>query len=191
MPVSEATYQRVALEDGDEVWELVCGRLRKKPLMTTEHDDLGGTLQGLLFMQVRIDEYSVRSNSGRLRVTPEGPAGQAGRQYYVPDVCVIPRALVNRLKQQPGTFEVYDDPLPLVVEIWSPSTGEYDVTAKLAEYQRRKDEEIWLIHPYERTLTAWRRQTGGWYREMTYRTGEVSPAALPGVVVNLDTLFGT
>jgi Uma2 family endonuclease len=54
-------------------------------------------------------------------------------------------------------LEIYDEPLPLVAEVWSPSTGGYDVLAKLPEYRRRGDTEIWLLHPYERTLTAWRR----------------------------------
>lgn len=30
-------------------------------------------------------------------------------------------------------LEVYDTPLPLVVEVWSPSTGSYDVDAKVPE----------------------------------------------------------
>ena len=40
MPISDATYERVALEDADEVWELVCGRLRSKPGMTAEHNNV-------------------------------------------------------------------------------------------------------------------------------------------------------
>ena len=34
MVISAKTYEQVALEDGDEVWELACGILRKKPGMT-------------------------------------------------------------------------------------------------------------------------------------------------------------
>ena len=29
--------------------------------------------------------------------------------------------------ERAGRLEVYDDPMPLVVEVWSPSTGDYDV----------------------------------------------------------------
>ena len=37
MPVSEETFERVALEDPEGRWELICGKLREKPAMTTEH----------------------------------------------------------------------------------------------------------------------------------------------------------
>jgi Uma2 family endonuclease len=87
------------------------------------------------------------------------------------------------------TLEVYEDPLPLVVEVWSPSTGDYDVESKLVEYQRRGDLEIWLIHPYDHTLTAWRRQPDGSYAETRYDGGAVQPAALPDVTIDLDSLF--
>jgi hypothetical protein len=40
MPISEATYERIALEDPESNWELVCGRLRRKPEMTQEHNDV-------------------------------------------------------------------------------------------------------------------------------------------------------
>ena len=73
------------------------------------------------------------------------------------------RALVTPLLDQHDVLEVYDQPLPLVVEVWSRSTGDYDVEEKLAVYQQRGDLEIWRIHPYERTLTAWRRLPDGSY----------------------------
>jgi Uma2 family endonuclease len=84
---------------------------------------------------------------------------------------------------------VYDQPLPLVVEIWSRSTGEYDITEKLRVYQTRADLEIWLVHPYERTLTAWRRQPDGSYEESLVRDGMIEPQALPGVTIDLAALF--
>ena len=75
------------------------------------------------------------------------------------------------------------------LEVWSPSTGEYDVNAKVPEYQRRGDLEIWRIHPFDRTLIAWRRQPDGSYIESHYAGGTVKPVALPDVTIDLDTLF--
>jgi Uma2 family endonuclease len=86
-------------------------------------------------------------------------------------------------------LESYDTPLPLVVEIWSRSTGDYDIETKLREYQRRGDLEIWRIHPYERTLTAWRRQPDGSYAESFHTEGIVHPIALPNVTIELDRFF--
>jgi Uma2 family endonuclease len=76
-----------------------------------------------------------------------------------------------------------------VVEIWSPSTGDFDMVEKLPDYQQRGDREIWYVHPYRRTLTAWRRQRDGTYSETIYRDGVVHSDSLPGVVIDLETLF--
>jgi len=69
--------------------------------------------------------------------------------------------------------------------------GGYDVDAKLAVYQQRGDLEIWRIHPYERTLTSWRRQPDGSYEESIHRGGTISPVALTGVAIDLDALLDT
>jgi len=103
-------------------------------------------------------------------------------------VFVIPVELRRPLWGRRG-LEWYTAALPLVVEIWSPSTGDYDVETKLREYQRRGDLEIWRIHPYERTLIAWRRQADGSYTESAFSQGMVKPVALPNVTIDLDSLF--
>ena len=181
MHVSDETYRRVALEDPEGKWELICGRLREKPPMTTEHNDVQSRLDRRLNNQLAEDEYAVRAGNGRLYI-PNG-------DYYVPDLCVIPRPLVRRLRQTPGTFEAYDDPVPLVVEIWSPSTGCKDLDEKLPAYQARGDLEIWYIHPYERTLTAWRRQPNGSYTETLHTSGPIRPVALPDMAIEVERLF--
>ncbi len=86
-------------------------------------------------------------------------------------------------------LEVYAEPLPLVVEVWSPSTGDYDHATKLQDYQQRGDREIWLLHPYEHTLTAWRRRPDGSYARTMHRYGLVTPVALPGGRIDLESLF--
>lgn len=182
MPVSEETYQRVALEDADTKWELHCGRLVEKPPMTTEHNDDIEELFRQLAAQLPRHEYAIRTDTGKLRPVPGS--------IYVPDLFVIPRASVRRLRENPGTFEVYSEPVLLVVEVWSPSTGQYDVDTKIPEYRRRGDLEIWRVHPYERTITSWRRQPDGTYTMEVFTGGIIRPVALPDVVIDLDTLFG-
>jgi Uma2 family endonuclease len=181
MPVSAKTYLRVVLEDLESRYELVCGRLYRKPFMTTEHAGIIESLGRQLHMQVDGREFAIRIDYGRLRVP--------GGNFRVPDVCVVPRAYVLRLRERPRTFEVFDGPVPLVVEVWSPSTGTYDVRTKLAEYQLRRDQKIWYIHPYQHTLTAWRLQADGTYAEQAYTTGVVQPVALPGVSIDIDRLW--
>jgi Uma2 family endonuclease len=178
-PVSEETYRELAL--GNTRLELHQGRLREKPGMSVEHNDVLEGLLAQLFRQLDRREYRLRGNFGRLRHSAD--------TYYIPDVMVIPAEMVRTLRQRPGSLDAYSEPLPLVVEIWSPSTGDYDIVEKLPEYQQRGDAEIWYIHPYERTLTAWRRQPDGRYVEETYRGGEVRVSSLPGVAIDLDALF--
>ena len=146
MPVSEETYRQLALEDRESQWEWHCGHIRQKPAMSFEHNHLIVRLFQVLARQLDEAEFTLRPNTGRVRTL---------ESYYIPDLYVLPMEMV-RPNRHRRDLEVWEGPLPLVVEFWSPSTGEYDVNTKLEEYKRRGDAEIWLIHPYDRTLTAWR-----------------------------------
>jgi Uma2 family endonuclease len=180
-PVSEETYRRLALGDPQGQLELHHGQLREKPGMSVEHGGVMIRLVELLLRQLDRNEYRVRPGHARLR--------RSADTYYVPDVVVIPTAMERALRARPGILDAYADPLPLVVEIWSPSTGNYDINEKLGDHQRRGDLEIWRVHPYERTLTAGRRTPDGTYNESMYREGTVHPEFLPGIVIDLEELF--
>jgi len=180
MTISEKAFRKLALEDPSGHWELHCGVPRQKPGMSAKHNDVGIELVAVLHAQLDRRQFRVRFNSGHVR--------RSGDRYYIPDVFVLPTE--QFLPQEPlRTLETYVQPLPLVVEIWSPSTGDYDTEAKLPQYQQRGDQEIWYIHPYDRTLTAWRRQPDGTYVESLYTGGQLQPMALPGVTIDLDALF--
>jgi Uma2 family endonuclease len=180
MSVSEQTYKAVALEDPEGQWELHCGQLRQKPGMSFEHDYIMPTLANSLARQLDPDRFRVTQNGVRLRISTGS--------FYIPDICVLPMELMQPHR---GSYDlaVYQEPVLLVVEVWSPSTGDYDVEVNLREYQRRGDLEIWRVHPFEWTLTAWRKQPDGSYLESLHRSGTVLPAGLPGVSIDLDALF--
>ena len=181
MAVTAEEYERLSLTDPSITWELHRGRLREKPGMAWEHNDLTFELGHLLRLQLDRRAFRVRVNAARVR--------WSAKNYYIPDVAVVPLELGRDLRGRPDRLEAYSAPLPLVVEVWSRSTGDYDVAEKLLEYQRRGDQEIWRIHPYDRTLTAWRRRDDGSYTETLYTSGTVQPIALPGVTIDLDELF--
>jgi Uma2 family endonuclease len=181
MPLTEQTYRAVVVEDEDGQWELWCGRLREKPAMTADHNRFGMRLTPQLGVQLDSQEFEVRVNSSRLR-RPNGMA-------FIPDVVVVPTALVEQLINRIDTLETYDPPVPFVAEVWSPSTGTYDVDTKFAEYRERGDQEIWRIHPYERTLTVWRRQADGTYEKTFHTAGRLTLRALPQVTIDLDLLL--
>ena len=182
MRVSEAEYKRLAAERPDKRLELHCGVLRSKPTMTFEHNWAARRLNEELLRQLSRKEFDVVIDQGRVR--------RSASRYYIPDLFVVPIELIRRGFEAPTReLEAYRDPLPLVVEVWSPSTGGYDVDSKLPEYQRRGDLEIWRIHPYDRTLIAWRRQPDGSYTETLFTEGSIQPVALPSVTIELAPLF--
>ncbi len=150
--------------------------------MTTAHNRITDELAYQLYMQLDRAVYQVRINNARAR--------RRAQFAYIPDLIVVPVALVRRnMVERPTRLEAYEEPLPLVVEVWSPSTGGYDVNEKLPEYQRRGDTEIWRIHPLQRSVTAWRRQADGSYRETVYTSGSVELSGLLGVVIEIERLF--
>jgi len=179
--ISEQEYRELALNDPDSLWELWDGVLVEKPLMSMKHDDVAFHLGYLLQSQLDRSVYRVNVNGGKTRLAP--------RNYFIPDVVVIPAAYVLPFANDPQAFNAFAEPLPVVVEIWSRTTGDYDIGAKLPSYRERGDAEIWFIQPYERTLTAWRRQPDGSYAEETYRGGVVPVSPLPGVVIDFDALL--
>ena len=177
--ISEEAYKRFVLSGVEGSWELHDGRLVEKPAMTFRHGQIPMLLGHFLLSQLDRAQFQVVSE---LRVR------RSSATVFVPDLMVVPAAYSEEIRDRP-VLAIFSDPLPLVVEVWSPSTGDYDVDAKFPVYQQRGDLEIWRIHPYERTLTAWRRQPDGSYQETIHREGVVKPAALPGVAIDLGALF--
>ena len=178
--ISEEAYQQFVLSGVQGRWELHDGRLVKKPGMTFRHGQIPILLGHLLLSQLDRAQFHVVSE---LRVR------RSSATVFVPDLMVVPAAYSEEIRDRP-VLAIFSAPLPLVVEVWSPSTGDYDVDAKVPVYQQRGDLEIWRIHPYERTLTTWIRQADGSYLKTTYREGIIRPVALAGVMIDLDELFG-
>ncbi|HEV2108157.1 MAG TPA: Uma2 family endonuclease [Thermomicrobiales bacterium] len=181
MPVTERTFHQVALEDSDRQRELHHGVLREKPSMSFRHNDLMMELGFQLRMQLDPSRYRIRINVGRVSRWTE--------TYYIPDVFVIPVSVLEPDRDRPDILEIYDRPLPIVVEIRSLSTGEYDVNTKLPEYRLRGYQEVWRIQPFERVLHVWRRQPDGTYQKDECRGGDVVVESLPDVMIDLETLF--
>ena len=178
--MSGADYEQFVLAGAEGLWELHDGMLVEKPGMSWEHLNINSLLGYLLQGQLDLGKY---------RVLIEGRVRRPTDTIFLPDVLVVPISYGEPFRGKPGTLAIFPRPLPLVVEVWSPSTGDYDVDTKIPVYQQRGDLEIWRIHPYERTVTSWVRQPDGSYRETVYRGGVIAPAALPGVEIDLERLF--
>jgi len=181
MLVTERTYEEIALGEPERRWELHDGELREKPGMSLGHNDVLDDLYRALSDQIDRTAFKVSGSGARLRAGDD--------IVYIPDLIVIPLAYRAALRDRRHRLEVHDQPMPLVVEVWSPSTGAYDIDTKIPTYRARGDAEIWRLHPFERTLTAWRKRLDGTYEETVLTTGVVEPVMLPGVRIDLDALF--
>lgn len=169
------------LEHPDRLWEVHQGKLREKPSMSESHNIVIWRLVDQVVPQLDSARFALRFNMGRVRRSDE--------TYYVPDVFIVPVHGNTSIRGRAYKLEVFDEPLPFVAEGWSPSTGDYDVDEKIPEYKRRGDAEIWRLHPFEFTLTAWRRQPDGTYSQDVFRSGSLQLFALPHVTIDLDALF--
>ncbi len=121
--IGGAAYERLALAEPDRKWELRDGYPREKLPMTAAHNALEMKLGYMLMSQLDWSAFQVRIDAGRVH--------RPGVTYYIPDVFVVPTAFVTPLLAQQDVLEVYDQPLPLVVEVRSRSTRTYDVEEKL------------------------------------------------------------
>jgi Uma2 family endonuclease len=181
MVVTKLDFEQIVLADPDRQLELHQGRLLEKPAMSYGHNRALGSLVIQLARQLDEDAYELRPNVGHVHYSLDN--------YFIPDLFVVPVAAIGALRETPTQLDVFVEPLPLVIEIWSPSTGDYDVDVKVQYYQARGDLEIWRLHPFEETLTVRRRQADGTYTNETMRGGLIKPVALSGVTIDLDKIF--
>jgi Uma2 family endonuclease len=75
------------------------------------------------------------------------------------------------------------------VEVWSPSTGDYDATEKVRLYESRLDEETWLLDPRSGTVTSFTLDPGRSCTERRYPRGRVPLAAFTGASVDVDAVL--
>jgi Uma2 family endonuclease len=179
--LSREQFEQLVLDDPDRPWEIIRGQLREKPAMSFAHNDGASELGYLLRSQLDRRDYLVRVNLSRLFNPLD--------TYVIPDVVVIPVPITAWCRKRPLSVEIYPDPVPLLAEFLSPSTGKYDVEGKLEAYKERGDREIWIFDPDNRFLTAWRRREDGGYDSLVIHEGNLSPIALPWVVISLDDVF--
>lgn len=178
MPVSRETYERVALED-EGCWELIDGKLREKLGASAIHNDIVSEVAFALGRQLSREDYVIRGNSGRLRI--------GDHTFIVPDAFVIERQAARHLK--PDELESYAEPAALVVEVWAPPSETYNDDLKLTIYEERRDREIWLVNPANRSVAVRTLRADGEYHLSRVTDRDLRPRALPGVSIDVATLF--
>ena len=130
---TEQDYERFVMAGVEGAWELHDGVLVEKPAVSWDHGRIITRLARQLLPQLDEAEHDVRFNEGRVRKPNE--------TIYIPDLFVVPVAYGRDFAGRP-VLAIFADPLPLVVEVWSPTTGAYDVDTKIPVYQQRGNQEI-------------------------------------------------
>jgi Uma2 family endonuclease len=177
--MGEQDYVAFVASGIEGVWELHDGRLVEKPGMSWKHLNMIPFLIAAILPQL---------NPGIYRVVSECRVRRPPATVFLPDIAIVPLSYAEGILELP-ILPIFSGPLPLVVEIWSPSTGDYDTDTKVPAYQQRGDHELWRTHPIERTLTKWVRQANGEYDETSHRGGVLALDALPEVTIDLDAMF--
>jgi Uma2 family endonuclease len=113
--MTEHEYERFILSGVSGQWELHDGRLVEKPGMSWEQSDVAAFFGHLLQIQLDRGEY---------RVFIEGRTRNPVGSVLMPDVLVVPAEYGEAFRGRPGTLAIFSQPLPLIVEIWSISTGD-------------------------------------------------------------------
>jgi Uma2 family endonuclease len=87
--------------------------------------------------------------------TPEYRFLQGNKQGRFPDVSFI------RQERLPQNWRSYPEIAPdLAIEVTSPTDRDYEVEAKVAEYQKVRVSLVWVVHPFSRTVDIYRLKDG-------------------------------
>lgn len=182
MTISFRTFAQLALEDAEGRWELMSGAPRRKPPESFQHGALIDGLMEQIVPQLRGSIFRLSVNHARLMID-QG-------HILLPDLAVVPRAISARaVRERPNALETYHTSLPLVIDVWTPATAEFNVEASIPEYRRANTEEIWLIHPAARAVTTWVRRTSGAYEEVIRVAGVLTAARVPDLSLDITALF--
>ncbi|MCX7043966.1 MAG: Uma2 family endonuclease [Candidatus Sumerlaeota bacterium] len=170
----------------DERWEMIDGiPFMMSPAPTSQHQGIAGELfrQFANFLLGKPCRVFHAPFDVRLPETDE--PDEEIRDFVEPDLVVI---CDKKKIDDRGCRGVPD----FVAEIVSPSTAARDQRDKTALYERHGVKEYWILHPSDNTLTV--RLLGKNKRygapQILDGRGSARVATLPGLVIDLDLIFG-
>ncbi len=133
------------------------------------------------FLQRYINEFLEENDLGEMlgsRVALLLPDGHRPE----PDLAYFP----------PNSYDVERDKIftgvpPWIIEIFSPSTKEFDLDTKLSWYFSAKVPEIWYIDPDTPKVLRYTLEKDN-YQEEKIDNGRISPKAFPRLIFDIDWL---
>jgi Uma2 family endonuclease len=170
-------------------WEILESEEEKMP--TFEH----GIICTNIILQ--IGSFIAHKNLGRVLdssveyrflETPTKSKGKGKSKTHkkprFPDVTFIQQ---DRLPQNMRSYpEIAPD---LAVEVVSPTDRDYDIEARVKEYQKAGVKQIWVVHPFSRKIEVYWSATG--LKNQTYFSDEELEVGdmIPGFKLKLSDIF--
>lgn len=173
-PLSYDDFLRVVPEGRNLEW--VDGEVIAMSPVSSRHQQIAGFLIALF------QHYVEHRRAGIVRFAPfQMKLDRSGRE---PDVMYIAEEHRDRLKRNHLL-----GPADLVVEIVSPESQERDRVQKLAEYERNRVPEYWLIDPDRKEVTIHLLEEDGRYRLADLGDGVIRSRAMDGVWIRVEWLW--
>jgi Uma2 family endonuclease len=159
-------------------YEIIDGELVVSAAPNRKHQRWSGSLFGLLQERERAGLGEAYHAPVDVRLFPdqETPIVQ-------PDLIFLGRDQLHIYRDT-----LVEGPPDLVIEILSPSTRTIDLTRKAQLYAEAGVPEYWVADPDEPSLRGYALRDGE-YRENPAEAGQLRSGVVPGLVVDLETLF--
>ncbi|NWJ95694.1 MAG: Uma2 family endonuclease [Chloroflexi bacterium] len=114
----------------------------------------------------------------------EPPKGKTKKRPRFPDVTFI------RQERLPQNMRSYPEVAPdLAVEVASPTDRDYDIEARVKEYQKVGVKQVWVIHPYSRTIDLYRLENGLLCQRIGINGELLGEDQIPGFKLKVGEIF--
>lgn len=122
---------------------------------------------------------------GRWWVSVQAPLDLGPFDLPEPDLALLRPATHHYKTEHPRADDVF-----LLIEV-SDSSLNFDLSVKLPLYARNGIPEVWILNVPQKRMEIYQGPGADGYAEKVIsRSGKISPAAFPGVTVDLDSLLG-
>ncbi len=159
-------------EDRESRYELVDGVVTVTPSPMFGHQQIAAEIER------QLGNFLLENPTGG--VAHEVDVKLGDDLVYCPDVLYVKGTLTDPFKR-------LTTPPNLVVEIASPSSGEYDAETKRRNYEAAGVSEYWLIDPARRAFRFLVLE-GGVYREVNASGDRYASSVLPGFELDLTLI---
>jgi len=184
-PEKHYTYADYLLWRFKERVELIRGKIfRMTPAPSTSHQNIVTVLVSSIhqFLKNKICKVFPAPFDVRLPEYP-GEQDQDMETIVQPDITVI--CDPDKIDEK-GCKGAPD----LIVEVLSPNSVSKDLHEKYEVYEKAGVREYWVVHPAEKTITAFILKNGKYetFKPLT-RGDQISSVVLPGFTISLEEIF--